>query len=72
MENNNQIDDHQKARIDAILNFWFEPDTNRNIEINPLSFKKWFASSPETDAEIAEKFKEDLAHLSEGKYDSWK
>ncbi|CDW86869.1 membrane protein [Stylonychia lemnae] len=67
-----QLNDDQRSRIQAILNYWYIPGSDRNGDIDPSLFKKWFGASAETDAEITQNFKEDLLKLANGDHEAWK
>ena len=41
-----------RPRITTILDFWFGEGFNRSEPPKPESFKKWFMSTPEIDADI--------------------
>lgn len=59
-------------KIQAILNYWFGENTDRNAPASRDSFKKWFMSTPEIDNEIRERFLDDLNKLASGGYEEWK
>ena len=59
-------------KIQAILNYWFGENVDRNQAATKDSFKKWFMSTPDIDNEIREKFLEDINKLASGQYDDWK
>jgi len=60
------------VKIQAILNYWFGENTDRNAPASRDSFKKWFMSTPEIDNEIKERFLDDLNKLASGGYEEWK
>ena len=68
---NQLIDDHQRARIKAIITYWFG-ESDLNLLSTPEQTKIWWSSSPETDQFITENFKEDLLKLAGGEYEGWK
>ncbi len=47
-------------RIDEILDFWFKGDTSR-----------WFKKDPAFDAEVTERFQNDVARAQRGELDAW-
>ena len=59
-------------KIQAILNYWFGENVDRNQAATKDSFKKWFMSTPDIDNEIREKFLDDINKLASGQYDDWK
>ena len=61
-----------RSRVTSILDFWFGEGVSRSEAPKPESFKRWFMSTSEIDAEIASKFGEDLQKLNSGEYDEWK
>lgn len=51
------------ARITAVLDFWFAPET--------IAGNHWFKSSPAFDAKIRDQFGADVTQAAQGAYDSW-
>ncbi len=58
-------------KIQAILNYWFGENVDRN-QAATKDFKKWFKSTPDIDNEIREKFLDDINKIASGQYDDWK
>ena len=61
-----------KDRIDAILDYWFTKDFDRDSKPPQDRMKYWFMSTPEIDKEISDNFKGDLLKLAGGEYETWK
>ena len=51
-----QIDDVQRQRINAILDYWFGEGVNRDGDLHPESGKKWFMGGEAVDSYIKESF----------------
>lgn len=68
--NDATITDEDTARIDAIIAFWFKeqelsaPQIDRRMDI-------WFSEDPVFDAEIKDKFADDVDAACEGRLDHW-
>lgn len=64
------ITDLDQARIDAILSFWFQQQTLNAPHIDGR-MDIWFGTSTAFDAEISEKFIEDVDAASSGQLAHW-
>ena len=60
-----QIDAQQRARINAILDFWYGAGVERNL-LNPAWIKKWFGFSEELDKEVKDNFMGDYENFVNG------
>ena len=65
-----EISPDDRARIDAVISFWFKeqelsaPQIDRRMDI-------WFSEDPAFDAEITANFSDDVRRASSGELDHW-
>lgn len=60
--NGSHTDRDERALVDAILAFWFEPSGDR---------ERWFKVNPALDQEIGRRFGELILPATAGRYDDW-
>lgn len=59
-------------KIEEILHYWFgDMKDDQTIDRQSPVVRKWFKGGPKVDAEILERFEEDLKNAGEGSYASW-
>ena len=55
-----------RERFEAILNFWFG-----SISAPQQNYQLWFGGTPAIDADIKQRFLDDVEKAERGEYDSW-
>ncbi len=65
------ITEEQRIRINAIIDYYFEKDADRNLCPSQAMFKKQFTSNPQQDQEMKELFLADYENYMAQEYTGW-
>ena len=73
MENTSNISDSDRARITAIIDYWYPwPEFDRHTSNPEGGNKLWFGGDKETDEKLTLLFKEDLEATKRGENEHWR
>ena len=61
----------ERARINAVIDFWFPQGWDRHSTLTNEIYNTWFAGTPQLDKQMADLFAEDLEAIVRNEKEHW-